>query len=60
MQSWAVVFVEFYGHLLNETLDVFNVRVVFSISVNLVASNDHQEFVDLKTKRLCYLVPNVA
>jgi hypothetical protein len=60
MQSWVVVFVEFYGHLANETLDVLNVRIIFSFSVNLVASNDHQELVDLKTKSLSYLVPHVA
>ena len=60
MQSWVVVFVLFYGHLANETLDVFNVRIIFSISVDLVASNDHQELVDLKTKSLSYLVPHVA
>ena len=60
MQSWVVVFVLFYGHLANETLDVLNVRIIFSISVDLVASNDHQELVDLKTKSLSYLVPHVA
>jgi hypothetical protein len=60
MQSWVVEFVEFYGNLANETLDVLNVRIIFSFSVNLVASNDHQELVDLKTKSLSYLVPHVA
>ena len=60
MQSWVVVFVLFYGNLANETLDVLNVRIIFSFSVNLVASNDHQELVDLKTKSLSYLVPHVA
>ena len=60
MQSWVVVFVLFYGNLANETLDVLNVRIIISFSVNLVASNDHQELVDLKTKSLSYLVPHVA
>ena len=48
MQIWIIIFVKFYCNLIEQTLDILDVRIVFCFSIYLVASNDHYEFINLE------------
>lgn len=60
MKCAAVVFVCLDCYLIEHALDVFDVSVVLNISINLVASDDHMEFIDLKSEDCRNLLPDEA
>lgn len=52
-----VIFITLYLNLVEQTLDVFDVVVVFQLRINLSVSDDHVELVELQSKELSNLVP---
>lgn len=60
VQLTAVVLVKLDCDLLEESLDVFDVSVVFCVCINRVVSDDHDELVDLQTEHLRDLAAYVA
>lgn len=52
-----VIFITLYLNLVEQTLDVFDVVVVFQLRINLCVSDDHVELVELQSKELSNLVP---
>lgn len=60
VQLTAVVLVKLDCDLLEESLDVFDVGVVFGVCINRVVSDDHDELVDLQTEHLRDLAAYVA
>lgn len=54
----AVVFVGLDGDLVEHSLDVLHVGVILEVGIDLVASNDHVEFVDFQTERGSNLRPD--
>lgn len=59
MQVTAVILVQLNCDLVEEALNIFNVSIVFRFCVDLIAPNDHLEFIDLKTENLGDLAPDV-
>lgn len=60
VQLTAVVLVKLDCDLLEESLDVFYVGVIFGVCINRVVSDDHDELVDLQTEHLRDLAAYVA
>jgi len=54
----AVVFIGLDGDLVEHSLDVLNVGVIFKVSIYLVASDDHVEFINFQTERGSNLRPD--
>jgi hypothetical protein len=60
MEIGLVILIQLYRHLVEQTLDVFDIVVVFQLRINLSASDDHVELVQLQSKELSDLVSQVA
>jgi hypothetical protein len=60
MEIGLVILIQLYRHLVEQTLDVFDIVVVFQLRINLRASDDHVELVQLQSKELSDLVSQVA
>lgn len=56
----AIVLVKLDCDLLEESLDVFDVSVVFGVCIDCIVSDDHDELVDLQTEHLRDLAAYVA
>lgn len=60
MEIGLVILIQLYRHLVKQTLNVFDIVVVFQLRINLSASDDHVELVQLQSKELSDLVSQVA